>query len=306
MGAYYIFSKRRTDMVTSMNKKHNGSGYLFISPLLLLSIFFIYSFYFLIKNSFYDLNLSFQNQLFVGFQNYLALLRDEKFYRALINTGLLALTNIVIGVTIGYLTAVFLNFKFRGNKFFRTLFFVPSMLPIAIIAAVFSSMLEYREGTLNILLRAMHLDSLAMRWLTDPKLAMISVLSMSIYLIGLPILYYTAGLTTINKSILEAAVIDGAKTRHILFNILFPLLKGSHRTIILSMLLGSFREMERVYLMTDGGPGGSTEIVGTYIYRITRSAGSNLGFVCATAIIVLIISFLVALIQIILQNKEVI
>lgn len=292
-------------MKSGINERHNLSGYLFILPLLLLSVFFIYSFYFLFKNSFYDMDLSFMNQEFLGLQNYRSLLVDGKFYRALLNTMLLACTNIFIGVTIGYLVAVFLGFKFKGNKFFHSLFFIPSMLPIAIIAAVFSSMLEYREGTLNVLLRFVHLDGLALRWLTDTKLALFSVFSVSIYLIGLPILYYTAGLTTINKSILEAAVIDGAKTRHILTRVLFPLLKGSHRTIILSMLLGSFREMERVYLMTDGGPGGSTEIIGTYIYRITRSAGSNLGFVCATAIIVLCISFIIAFIQIKLQKKEV-
>lgn len=291
-------------MNSGINQRHNVSGYLFILPLMLLSIFLGYSFFFLFKNSFFDMDLSFLNEKYLGLQNYISLLTDRKFYRALINTFLLATTNIVIGVTIGYLTAVFLGFKFKGNKFFHSLFFIPSMLPIAIIAAVFSSMLEYREGTLNILLRFLHLDLFALRWLTDTRLALFSVLSVSIYLIGLPILYYTAGLTTINKSILEAAVIDGAKTRHILTRILFPLLKGSHRTIVLSMLLGSFREMERVYLMTDGGPGGSTEIIGTYIYRITRSAGSNLGFVCATAMVVLFISFIIAFIQIKLQKRE--
>ena len=57
------------------------------------------------------------------------------------------------------------------------------------------------------------------------------------------------------------------------------------------MLLGGFREMERVFLMTDGGPGGKTEIIGTYIYRATRSAGSNIGLVCAAAIVVLIVAF---------------
>ena len=74
--------------------------------------------------------------------------------------------------------------------------------------------------------------------------------------------------------------------------------------LILSMLLGGFREMERVYLMTDGGPGGSTEIIGTYIYRATRSAGSNIGLVCAAAIIVLIVAFIISFIQLKMTSKN--
>lgn len=135
-------------------------------------------------------------------------------------------------------------------------------------------------GIVNQILRGVGLGALAQRWLADPKLAMGAVCSVSIFMIGIPIMYYTADLTTISRSILEAATIDGAGMKDQLLLIIFPVLKNTHKTIILSMLLGGFREMERVYLMTDGGPGGCTEIIGTYIYRATRSAGSNIGLVC--------------------------
>ena len=95
------------------------------------------------------------------------------------------------------------------------------------------------------------------------RLAMWAVCSVSIFMIGIPIMYYTADLTTISRSIMEAATIDGAGMKDQIMLIIFPVLKNTHKTIILSMLLGGFREMERVFLMTDGGPGGSTEIVGT-------------------------------------------
>ena len=103
---------------------------------------------------------------------------------------------------------------------------------------------------------------------------------------------------------MEAATIDGAGMKDQLLLIIFPVLKNTHKTIILSMLLGGFREMERVYLMTDGGPGGSTEIIGTYIYRATRSAGSNIGLVCAAAIIVLIVAFIISFIQLKMTSKN--
>ncbi|MCL2747604.1 MAG: sugar ABC transporter permease [Oscillospiraceae bacterium] len=232
-----------------------------------------------------------------GFSNYALVLSDRKFWTALLNTFLVSGADIFVGLTLGFLVSVLLSFKFRGRKFFHSLFFIPSMLPIAFIAAVFSSMLEYREGTLNNVFRFFRLDFLAQRWLSEPGLALFSVMSVAIYLIGIPIMYYIADLTTINSSVFEAAIIDGAGFWRLARFILYPLLKNAHKTIALSMLLGGFRQMERVYLMTDGGPGGATEIFGTYIYRMIRSPGSDYGIVSAAAVLILIIAFILAAVQ---------
>lgn len=282
----------------SLESEHNLSGYVFILPLIIiLSVFLLYSFYYLIRNSFNYITISFANPSFVGLENYKFTLTDPRFYKALLNTFLISGADIFMGLTFGFLVSVFLGFHFRGRKFLHSLFFIPAMLPIAFIAAVFSSMLEYREGTLNNIFRFIGADFMAQRWLAEPGLALFSVMSVSIYLIGIPIMYYTADLTTINNSVLEAALIDGAGLKNMLVSILYPLMKNSHKTIVLSMLLGGFRQMERVYLMTDGGPGGATEIIGTYIYRSTRSPGSNLGMVASASVMILLIAFVLAFIQ---------
>ena len=145
---------------------------------------------------------------------------------------------------------------------------------------------------------------MAQRWLVDPELAMISVLSISVFLIGIPIMYYSAGIATVNTAVFEAALIDGANMRQILTIILYPLLENTHYTVILSMLLSSFREFERVYLLTNGGPGGATEISGTYIYKFTKAAGANLGLVCAASLIILGIAFLISYFQIRFSSKQ--
>lgn len=288
-----------------MKRRNNRAGYLFLLPLIIIFIGLLgYSFYFLIRNSFNHVTITFRNTEFVGLSNYSVILSDGSFWKALLNTFLLSTANIFCGLTFGFFIAIILNFKIKGKRFFHALFFVPSMLPIALMAAVFSSMLEYKNGIVNQLLRGVGLGNLAQRWLADPNLAIWSVCSVSIFLIGIPIMYYTADMTTISDSVLEAATMDGAKMRHQLFLIIYPMLKNTHKTIILSMLLGGFREMERVFMMTDGGPGGKTEIIGTYIYRATRSAGSNIGMVCAAAIIVLIVAFLISFIQLKLTEKR--
>ena len=286
-------------------KRNNRAGFLFLLPLIVIFIGLLgYSFYFLIVNSFRDVTITFRHTEFTGLANYKTVLTDLKFWRSLLNTFILSAANIFCGLTFGFFIAIVLNFKMKGKRFFHALFFIPSMLPIALMAAVFSSMLEYKNGIINQLLRGVGLDVLAQRWLADPRLAIFSVCSVSVFLIGIPIMYYTADLTTISDSVLEAATMDGAKTRHQLFLVIYPMLKNTHKTIILSMLLGGFREMERVFLMTDGGPGGKTEIIGTYIYRARRSAGSNIGLVCAAAIVVLIVAFLISFIQLRLTEKN--
>ena len=286
-------------------KRNNRAGFLFLLPLIVIFIGLLgYSFYFLSVNSFRDVTITFRHTEFTGLANYKTVLTDLKFWRSLLNTFILSAANIFCGLTFGFFIAIVLNFKMKGKRFFHALFFIPSMLPIALMAAVFSSMLEYKNGIINQLLRGVGLDVLAQRWLADPRLAIFSVCSVSVFLIGIPIMYYTADLTTISDSVLEAATMDGAKTRHQLFLVIYPMLKNTHKTIILSMLLGGFREMERVFLMTDGGPGGKTEIIGTYIYRATRSAGSNIGLVCAAAIVVLIVAFLISFIQLRLTEKK--
>lgn len=281
-----------------IRKRNNIAGYLFLLPLLIVFVALLgYSFYFLIKNSFYNVNISFHNATFVGLDNFKILIKDKSFARSMVNTFILAGSNIFFGLTFGFFVAIILNFKFPGKRFFHALFFVPSMLPIALMAAVFSSMLEYKNGAINEILRHIGLGGIAQRWLVELSLAIVSVCSMSIFLIGIPIMYYTADLTTISTSVLEAATMDGAKMRHQIFMVIYPMLKNTHKTIILSMLLSGFREMERVFLMTDGGPGGATEIIGTYIFRASRSAGSNIGIVCAAALIVLATAFLISFVQ---------
>lgn len=294
-------SKRKN----AISHRNNRDGYLFLLPLIVIFIGLLgYSFYFLITNSLRDVTITFRSSEFVSLNNYKTIICDSKFWRSLLNTFILSTANIFCGLTFGFFVSLALNFRIKGKRFFHALYFIPSMLPIALMATVFASMLEYKSGIVNQILRGVGLDVLAQRWLADPRYAIWAVCTISIYLIGIPIMYYTADLTTISKSVLEAATVDGASFRHQVFLVIYPMLKNTHKTIILSMLLGGFREMERVFLMTDGGPGGTTEIIGTYIYRATRSAGSNIGLVCAASIIVLVIAFIISFVQMKLMKEN--
>jgi raffinose/stachyose/melibiose transport system permease protein len=278
--------------------KEHSTGYLFIAPLLIVfALFFVYSLFFLIRTSFYQTTISFRSMNYVGWNNFKMLFTDHRFLMSILNNLVFSIASILISITIGFLVAVFLHIKVPGKKMLHALFFIPSLMPMALIATVFSMMLESQYGTLNTFFHWIGMDFLAQPWLSDPKLAYMSVISVSIFLIGIPIMYYSADLTTLSPSLLESAVIDGAGMGRIIVFILFPILKNSHKTIILSMLLTGFREFERIFLMTQGGPAGSTENTSIYIYTFMRSAGSNMGFVSAASLIVLAIAIFISIIQ---------
>lgn len=298
---------RRVVMSTTKNKsksKHNLIAVFFLLPLALFyGLFYLYSFYFLISTSFLKTTLSMRNPVFIGLKNYTLLFTHGQFYSSIFNTLLFAAIAILAGLTLGFFLAVILSLKMRGSRFFYAVFLLPSLMPMALVASVFSVMLEYRYGTLNVIFRAIGLEALTQRWLVDPTWAYVSVAAILVYVIGLPIMYYTADLSTLNVSLLEAAVVDGAGTSQMFRLILFPLLRGAHKTITLSLLLMSFRAFEVVYLSTGGGPSGKTEIVGTYLYNFATS-GTNIGYVSAASIVVLLMALGISFVQLTLYGRS--
>jgi len=298
--------KKKITNISSAIRKSNINGLIFILPLVaIIGIFLYFSFVFIIKNSFYKIDFSYKPLEYVGLRNYLIALQDKKFFHALFNNIVFALVDIFAGLSVGFILSIFLCFSFRGVRFYRTLFFVPTLLPNALLTAVFASMLQYNFGTLNTILRKIGLEILAKHWLSTPGWAYISVMSIGFYLIGLPMMYYTAQLMTLEPSIFESAIIDGAGLKDMIWRILFPLLKNSHKTVTLTIMLSSFRVFERVFLLTAGGPGYATEVTGTYIYVFFSQHGQgNIGFVSALSVIVLVIAIFIGTVQLIIYRKN--
>lgn len=280
-----------------MIQKENKTGYLFVLPaLLVMTIFIVFSIFFLVRTSLYRTDITFLNQNFVGIKNYALVFKDRIFHRALLNNLVMAAVTIFFSVGIGFPVSVFLAFGLRGSKLYRTVFFIPTLLSNALIAAIFGGLLQYSHGSLNRFLHFLKLDILAQPWLSDPGWAYFSVMIISFYFIGMAIMYYTAELSTISKTVFESALIEGASLPQMMFSIIFPLVVNSHKTVTITMMLISFRAFERVFLLTGGGPGYATQIAGTYIYSFFagESAIGNLGYASALSLVVLVISFIIA------------
>lgn len=280
-----------------IRKLHLRDALFFFGPLIVFyAVFYLFSTAFLVYASLHRMSLSLRTPRLVGWDNYQLLLTDQNFLTALQNNIIFALIAIVAGLTIGFFIAVALSVGVRAKSFMYAVFLLPTLMPLALIASVFRVLLESRFGGVNEALRAVGLDALAMHWLIDPTLAFGVVCTLFIYMIGLPVMYYTANLATINTSLIEAAVLDGARTLRIMREVLFPLMKGTHRTIVLSTLLMSFRAFDIVFFSTEGGPAGTTEIAGTYVYRFSTS-GNNIGYGAAAALVVMLVALIIATLQ---------
>jgi raffinose/stachyose/melibiose transport system permease protein len=270
---------------------------IFLLPLLLMyGIYYIFSIYFLVQTSFTKVSISFFDSINVGWNNYVLLLSDPEFLRSILNNLIFAAVAIAASLTIAFFIAIALSTGVRAKRLMYVVFLLPTLMPSALIASIFGSMLEQQYGTLNETLRFLGLGALAQSWLVTPGWAYAAVCVLFAYLIGLPILFYTSDLSALPTESLEAALIDGAGTFRIMRSVIYPMMKATHITVILSILLGSFRAFEVVLFTTNGGPDGLTSISGTYLLSFSQG-GPTIGYVSAAAIVVLIVAFIISIIQ---------
>ena len=279
----------------------------FLSPLLAFyGVYYLYAFVFLGQMSTKSVDLSFTGATDVGWHNFYLVLTDPQFWHAIGNNLMFAAVQIAVALTVGFFLAVSLASGVRLRKFFYVAFLLPALIPPSLFATVFGQMLQTNGGAINQSLRAVGLGALAQDWTGNTGSAYVAIFILLTYLIGLPIMYYTSDLTTANTAVLEAAMIDGAGTWQMYRLILFPMLRNTHKTVILSLLLGSFRWFEIVYFSTDSQPGGRTGIVGTYIYNqmFPSTGGGQIGYASAASLVVLVIAIAVSAVNVIVTRRR--
>ncbi len=277
----------------------------FLSPLLVIyAVYFIYSIFFLGQTSLTKVGISLMGSVDVGWTNFQNLLADPAFGRSILNNLAFGGISIAAAVTVGFFIAVSLSTGVRGRKLYYLVFLLPALMPLSLVSTVFGSMFQQRFGIVNESLRAIGLGELAQPWLTDPILSFAVVGLLFAYLIGLPIMYYTADLSALPVESLEAALLDGAGTFRIMRSIIYPMMGSTHITVVLALLLGSFRGLEQVLFSTGGGPGYSTQIVGNYLYSYSNSGGQTIGFVSAASLVVLLIALVISIIQLLVTRTR--
>jgi multiple sugar transport system permease protein len=203
---------------------------------------------------------------FVGFQNYQTMLSSREFYSSLMTTMLFALGVTFLEVGLGLALGFLMNAKTRVQGLLRGAVFAPVVISIAATAIVWMFLLNTQGGPINRSLNSLGLGNVG--WLTDPNMALISVILVSVWKgVGLSAVLFLSGLQGISKELEEAAVVDGANRWQIASRITLPLLSPTTFVVFFISLVGTFQSYGLVLLLTQGGPVGSTTLLGYFIYQ---------------------------------------
>jgi multiple sugar transport system permease protein len=245
-----------------------------------------------------DWNLSsFEGPHFNGFNNFIGLFHDAYYWNALAN--MIFYTVSVLGeYAIAFALALLLNAEIRGRKLFRVVFLLPLMLsPVAVSWMIGKSLMEYRFGPAANLARYLGWDNPA--FFSSPWTARVSVEMLDAW-VSIPfiMILLLAGLQTMSKEVLEAAKVDGANGWQSFWHVTFPLMLPVSITVMVIRIIFKLKLADIVINVTAGGPGGATDTVSSFIYRVYRDR-SNVGYGTALAIfyLVLIIAFLTILLR---------
>ncbi|MGP4043857.1 carbohydrate ABC transporter permease [Streptomyces sp. 2A115] len=231
---------------------------------------------------------------FTGLENYLRLFRDASFLRDLLNTGVFVVVGVPLTMGIGFALAVALNSGIRRLRgVFRTVFFAPVVTNVVAVALIWQYAFN-QDGTVNKVLGAVGLAG--PNWLDDPDLAMPVVILLGVWRnVGTAMVLFLAGLQAIPDDVYEAASLDGAGRWRQLRHITLPLLVPT--TLMVSVLLTVFylQVFDEPYLLTNGGPLGSTESVALYTYR--QFGSGEFAMSSAASFVMLVLVALVSLVQ---------
>lgn len=228
---------------------------------------------------------------FLGLQNYKNLLINPAFLLIIKNTFVFAISVAIIGITVPLVLAAVINTKIRGSEFFKTAYFLPFITPMIVAAIVWEWIFDPNNGLLNYILRS-HIN-----WLYDTHTAMIALIIVSSWkLIGYNMVIFLSGFSGINQNVYEAAKIDGANPLQTFFKITLPLLSPTIFFVLVITTISSFQIFDLIYLMTQGGPMESTNVLVYWIYK-NAFEFFNIGEASAGAYILFLIVLLLTIVQ---------
>lgn len=275
------------------------TGWMFVLiPVLMISIFYFYPMvqaFILSLKSGRGSNLS-----FVGADNYIRLFSDANFITAVKNTFIYLIVQVPIMLVLAIFIAVLLNderLKFKG--FFRTAIFLPTVTSLVAYSVVFKYMFG-PDGIVNKFLLNLHLIQDPIQWITDPFWAKVTIIiAITWRFTGYNMIFYLSSLQNIDKSVYEAARIDGAGAITQFFKITIPLLKPIILFTTITSTIGTLQLFDEVVNITKGGPGNATMSISQYIYNLSFEYTPDFGYAATVSYSIVLMVVILTM----LQNK---
>ena len=274
--------------------QENIAGYLFMLPFLLFFVgFVVYPMFMCIYTSFFDATMN-RDDIFIGFQNYVDLFNDPVFWTALKNTLIIVVVSVPVTCAFSLWIATLISkMNVPATSAFRCIFYLPVVTGSVAVTMVWKWMFNNYYGILNYLGKGVGLLDKNINWLGDPKYALgCIILILLTTSVGQPIVLYVSALDNVDKSLVEAAHVDGATETQAFWKIKWPQMMPTTLYILVITTINSFQCFALIQLLTSGGPKNSTMTIMYYIYynafkQYRYGYGNAMGVILAIIIAIL-------------------
>jgi multiple sugar transport system permease protein len=246
-------------------RRDGAYGYLFVAPQLLgFGVFLLVPLLSVFWFSLQDYNTFTGEMTFAGLDNYRSLVDDGTFATVMGNTALFSLGVIPANIVLGIALAVLVDRQLPGIAVFRTAFFVPVVISLVAWSLIWEFLLQ-DNGGVNAALAAVGIDG--PNWLEDPRWALVAVIVVQVFKeVGISMVLFLAALQAVPREVLEAARLDGASAWRTLRHVTLPLISPTVLLVSVLATISTLKAFAQVFLLTEGGPGLSTAVLGYYIY----------------------------------------
>ena len=254
--------------MSPLERRKLATGLLFTSPWVIgLSVFLIYPLLAALYYSLCDYSVLLP-PVFVGLDNYIELFQDKLFWKSLWNTTFFAVGSVGLGVVVALTLAILLNSKVKGLTFYRTVFFLPSLMPLVAGSILWFCMYAGQGGIINTLLAKIGITGPA--WLSDPSWAKIAIIFMAVWGAGNSMVIFLAGLQDVPMSLYEASIIDGANWLQRLLHVTIPMVSPVIYFNVVMGIIGGFQAFAQALIMTSatGAPEQSTLFYVLQLYNV--------------------------------------
>ncbi|KPV59945.1 sugar ABC transporter permease [Paenibacillus sp. A3] len=232
---------------------------------------------------------------FIGFDNYVEVIRDPIFWLSFKNNMLIVAASVFGQIPIALILALLLTSSSLFQRMIRASVFMPMVLSSVVVGIIWSYIYHPQIGILNFLLDGLGLESWKMQWLSDPKISMYMLMIPIIWnYIGPYMIMFIAALQNISPEIDDASRIDGVGPVRKLFSITLPMIWDTIKVAVVLCISGSLKAFDLIYVMTNGGPAHSTELLASYMYNNTFNV-FRFGYGSAVSTAIIILSLLLIL-----------
>ncbi len=232
----------------------------------------------------------------VGLANYSAMFADPTFYRALLNTAIFIVTTVPLSLIIGLALAVLMNSVLPGRGAVRTMIYLPLVISGVSVGLIGTFMYNETVGVINLLLSKSGLPTFA--WQSGGVTAFVSLILVTLWVrVGFSMIIYLAGLQAVPVELQEAAQVEGASGWQRFRFITVPLLGPSTFFLLIMNVIYTFQVFDTVYVLTNGGPGNATEVLGTYAYKTAFGPARDQGYGAAIGVVIFLLTLIFTILQ---------